>query len=901
MYISTKVRGGWWRAAVLLGVVCVCTVAGGEPADPEGRHEEAQDACALARRLRDEAEGRRDAARREQRDAAAAVAEAERVLAEAQQGSERAEAQLGEVGAALRLAEQELAQLPPEAELTESQRDRRAALLALKASYVHQRDEATRALEEHRAARPPAEESLEAARKELRRKEQYTAVVEGEYQAAETRFTEATSALVRAIVELPPPYLQQLEVKQDGQTVYLARWVPGISVRAELEAQVTELNAEIEELLRRRFQIREDKRRYGGISARMWADFDRAESPHTQPLVYNLIRRMAFVLAAGYDSKMPRITYAGITLHARQAGKNTAANAFRDARIWCPSPEHTLGYDRNRWQIAEGLFRWQESELFKHRSWPNPGPYEMDPFRSLGGGEVCAPGNLSQADAALHRGGEMIDGFPRLLDVMEVNRIVRQSFDRQLLHEVQKAKLPGLMRGGFHAFGRGVCDAMEQAGDQEIRDLEGYLTSRREMVAALAAQRPNAQVRDQNFVVYDKRLEVAAGKRAEMILTFSAELRSEPEVILGEGMEGPGLMSLGPEHQDEGWTTFSCEFDTAPLQPLADSKNGIRVRVSGMDPVGKALDADPTTTAGQVTPDEWLNWEEFRHGVVGEGAGGVDVWHVLNRDPWAGTSFCFVLDASGSMAEGGRMAAAKDSIRTAVTKMADSDEVALWVFYGCDRIQLEVSFTQAKEELVETLERIEPSRGTPIASAIRRARDYLEQHARFRNKALIVLTDGEASCQGDPHAAAAGFRAAERAATAPPREPPPEQPPEQPGVVQVQAADRHAFLVRVEGEVISLVDTHFCEDGRDGACRLAVVERTYFIYHGRTGTQTHWRRSPEPVRVRRLDYVASSQGQAAMDRAREAHRELPGVSWDEARDEIRDAVNRLNPPEEEHE
>lgn len=117
-------------------------------------------------------------------------------------------------------------------------------------------------------------------------------------------------------------------------------------------------------------------------------------------------------------------------------------------------------------------------------------------------------------------------------------------------------------------------------------------------------------------------------------------------------------------------------------------------------------------------------------------------------------SICILLDASGSMRDDNKMDKAKASA-TRVLKRLDADtEVALIVYYDCGSIRVEAEFTVDKDKVLAILPRIQPSGGTPLAAGTAFAKDYMHKHASGATLDLIVLTDGEETCNGDPIAAA---------------------------------------------------------------------------------------------------------------------------------------------------
>ncbi len=113
-------------------------------------------------------------------------------------------------------------------------------------------------------------------------------------------------------------------------------------------------------------------------------------------------------------------------------------------------------------------------------------------------------------------------------------------------------------------------------------------------------------------------------------------------------------------------------------------------------------------------------------------------------------SILILLDASGSMSNDGKMAKAKAAASRVLTRLGPGTEVALIVFYSCGNIKVEHEFTTEHSRVVAILPRIKPSGGTPLAAATRYGKDYLRNHARGKSRELIILSDGQETCGGDP-------------------------------------------------------------------------------------------------------------------------------------------------------
>ena len=117
-------------------------------------------------------------------------------------------------------------------------------------------------------------------------------------------------------------------------------------------------------------------------------------------------------------------------------------------------------------------------------------------------------------------------------------------------------------------------------------------------------------------------------------------------------------------------------------------------------------------------------------------------------------SLVFILDLSGSMA-GSPLAEAKAALSDVLGKPTEKvQEYALTTFGGCSGVQVPVPFTPDAQEVVSYSAGLSTGGGTPLAEALRRSQHLALDEASSEDILLVLLSDGEESCDGDPVAVA---------------------------------------------------------------------------------------------------------------------------------------------------
>lgn len=122
-------------------------------------------------------------------------------------------------------------------------------------------------------------------------------------------------------------------------------------------------------------------------------------------------------------------------------------------------------------------------------------------------------------------------------------------------------------------------------------------------------------------------------------------------------------------------------------------------------------------------------------------------------------SIVFVLDTSSSMRDptpNGTMSkieAAKASAEIMISGLHEDSECAIVTFRGCTPV-LAIGFTNDKESLLNLVRGVSCDGNTPLAAAIEYATEYMRTEASSDEQDIVLLSDGEETCNGDPIGAA---------------------------------------------------------------------------------------------------------------------------------------------------
>ena len=122
-------------------------------------------------------------------------------------------------------------------------------------------------------------------------------------------------------------------------------------------------------------------------------------------------------------------------------------------------------------------------------------------------------------------------------------------------------------------------------------------------------------------------------------------------------------------------------------------------------------------------------------------------------------SIAIVFDQSGSMSETlpdgqTKIDAAKTAVNNFLLHVIPGDEIAVTTFRNCGNVYTAQGFTTDINLVRWAVYNMSAYGWTPLAGVTAYTGNYTGNYARNRNKMMIVLSDGEETCNGDPAAAA---------------------------------------------------------------------------------------------------------------------------------------------------
>jgi len=249
------------------------------------------------------------------------------------------------------------------------------------------------------------------------------------------------------------------------------------------------------------------------------------------------------------------------------------------------------------------------------------------------------------------------------------------------------------------------------------------------LVKALEAGRRELDAADDGRNLVRERDDALDVDAAELLLSFSEPMSMVEVSVNGQAIDG--------ELQGQEWRGG---LSVGAARRLQLEVTGRSVRD------GLALDALPATRP-VLSEGVWTGVEtgpDREHRLRVEAPHTVDAPHSPPKD------VVLVFGASASMA-GGRLDAARQAVRTLLQSdgFPPQTRFALVVFQGCGEVKVDVRFTTDRERLLSVLDGLEARGGSPLAKAVERACRYAAREAG-EQRALVLFTDGEESCDGNP-------------------------------------------------------------------------------------------------------------------------------------------------------
>ncbi len=107
-------------------------------------------------------------------------------------------------------------------------------------------------------------------------------------------------------------------------------------------------------------------------------------------------------------------------------------------------------------------------------------------------------------------------------------------------------------------------------------------------------------------------------------------------------------------------------------------------------------------------------------------------------------NFCLVLDRSGSMGQGGKLAALKDATRRMIERLTPQDVLSIILFDDQTEVLLPATAAADRDAIRAQIERIEERGGTAMSGGLAAGQAELRKHLDpDRVSALLLLTDGQ--------------------------------------------------------------------------------------------------------------------------------------------------------------
>ena len=214
-------------------------------------------------------------------------------------------------------------------------------------------------------------------------------------------------------------------------------------------------------------------------------------------------------------------------------------------------------------------------------------------------------------------------------------------------------------------------------------------------------------------------------RRSDIKLTFTHPV-NVTEVKLGDQV-------LEVSGRDRDWT---AKLDLSDFD-VAEAVLSVEATQVGYD--DRRLDNPITISSYETLNSRFANYEQ-----------GPDTHHTLLLEPPEGNGYAIVLDTSNSMSTNDRIGQAKIALAELFEtgRIKEGDIVGVLNYTGSCDVNMMVPYTDDLETVKTAIANAQATSGTPLAkSIITGAQSLREQN--FENATLVVVTDGEDSCDAD--------------------------------------------------------------------------------------------------------------------------------------------------------
>jgi hypothetical protein len=362
----------------------------------------------------------------------------------------------------------------------------------------------------------------------------------------------------------------------------------------------------------------------------------------------------------------------------------------------------------------------------------------------------------------------------------------------------------------------------------------------------------------------------------QVMVTSSGPLANPPSISLGT------VAVTNVTSSDEAKRIWQGEVAMEALAEVIKSGQPIPITITAADIYSNLLDADPRTVPALATARPWWRGYEPLRGGESRGYGGPDKWHEIGPAPKV--SFVIILDASGSMRDNSRMVNAKAGIKKLLDNVPKGVELAIIIFQ--DTYSKAVGFTRDVDKIRAAVDAASAHDGTPLATAIARARKLLESssHPVSRDWRYRIFSDGQEIAGGNVVLETRLLdEAIARRKGKPTKKPKDKIPPPKPVAdeeIPIQPQQWTAHMVETDSrsglDWIWLTEVKFTEkELPDGRCYVRLESKSFGVAYGSitdadgSNKKIKWQvnSTPSPKRSK-VAQATSDDGKARIERIR---------------------------------